>query len=111
MNLKNAVAAVSLSGGLELTLLGVGSGVAYAAPGGGGCMPPSCGGGPGPGGLTPVLQARRGRVASVGRVVPRDVRGPGAPGDFGRRPPDAFGGFRGAYSGIQIPKKLKPHPF
>jgi len=70
MNLKKAVAGVSLAGGLGLALMGVGSGVAYAAPGGGGCMPPSCGGGPGPGGLTPVLQARSGRVASVGRVVP-----------------------------------------
>jgi hypothetical protein len=35
-------------------------------------------------------------VVGSARFAPGDFRGPGAPGDFGRRPPDAFGGFRGA---------------
>jgi hypothetical protein len=67
MNLKKAVAGVSLAGGLGLALMGVGSGEAYAAPGGGGCMPP----------VTSVGRVARvtsvgrvARVTSVGRVVP-----------------------------------------
>jgi hypothetical protein len=93
MNLKTAIAGVFLAGGVGLALMGAGSGVAYAAPGGGGCRPPACGGGPGSGG-----QRGPGGPGGPGdgRGGPGDFRGPGRPGDFGPRPPDAFRGFRGA---------------
>jgi hypothetical protein len=124
MNLKKAVAGVSLASGVGLALIGVGSGVAYAAPGGDGCRPPLCAGGPGPGGPGPGPGRGRGDDRGpVGRDRPDDFRGPGdrggpgdfrgpgdrggpgdfrgpgdrgGPGDFRGPPPDAFRGFRGA---------------
>ncbi len=122
MNFKQAVAGVSFAGGVGLALMGVGPGIAYAAPGGGDCMPPACAGGPGP--AVPRGGDYRGDGGRPGDYRgdggrPGDYRGDGGrPGDFrgdGGRPDDFRGDggrpgdFRGP-DGPGGPRDFGPRP-